>query len=403
MPNFCTKCGNRLKEDSLYCEMCGKIVKKTPPSEAEIFGTPDLSKLETAPTPSPVHRPATPPPLVTPRPKYVSPRPGRNFWPVIIIGAIIIGGMAISGFVFLREAWNPWDYEYLGDIPFSIESKNNLDIELDIENSAGNVEIEYIESNTLFNAIIQVYGKEDDNINDAETFDTQIHNGKLLIRFDSPANGFFDFSRERYHYNLIISIANEVRTTLGIHVTSGNVEIECVKPTTFTGFDVTIGSGNVNLQLAESTFTSYGINVDVSSGNIDFDFGFNATLDSSEIDITHSSGNLHIAWIDIIVNNDISWDIDQSSGGIDITVVQNVLPSTQKTMVFDIGVSSGHVNLQYRLNSGVGFNIDGDTSSGDVNLPNGGTFYTLNEYESALLRLYFDISVSSGNIWATTF
>ena len=67
-------------------------------------------------------------------------------------------------------------------------------------------------------------------------------------------------------------------------------------------------------------------------------------------------------------------------------------------MNFDIETSTGSVKIDYQLHSTVGIRVDADVSSGDIDLPNGGSSYSSANYETAELQLDFTIDVSTGSV-----
>ncbi|MFQ5981541.1 MAG: DUF169 domain-containing protein [Candidatus Heimdallarchaeota archaeon] len=100
---------------------------------------------------------------------------------------------------------------------------------------------------------------------------------------------------------------------------------------------------------------------------------------------------------DVILEQDIDWAIDSSSGSVDIEISQYRQPTTQKTLDFVIDVSSGDVSINYDLGSEIGLRLTGSTSSGEVDFPGGSDSYQSPNYASARLQLNFNIAVSSGD------
>lgn len=358
MVDSCTNCGTQLDEESLFCEACGTRVS------AMSLPTETAKTLESQ---QPITKPSSVPPPPAPRQTvFVSePRKKSFLWIAIGIIIILIAGAGMAGFLW----WAVWGEEYLGENSFVIESKTILDVQLDITNSAGDVSIDFVSSNNLFDAKVKVYGNRDADINDATNFTSSVVNGQYqAIEFDSSIDQG-DFS-----YKLVISIAREARTKVAIETSSGDQTIDVSASTSLTGLDLKS-----------------------SSGDIDIDLGIGAMVNFSSSELQVSSGDINLAWADLVVERDISWAIDSSSGSVDIDISQYQQPATQKTIDFVISVSSGDIYIGYDLGSDIGLSLTGSASSGDINFPGGRDSYQSSNYASAVLRLNFDIAVSSGD------
>jgi hypothetical protein len=396
--NYCGKCGNRLAPDSRFCEICGTRVKRRtfsrmPPekiqSQEPITKRPSESSRKAehsvAPKPAPSSSAAAssaPQSAKPQRPIYASESQKKSHaW--IIIGIVIVLLLAVCARSFASTTFSLFhdSQTYLGEKSFTIDSKENLDLQLDIDNSAGDVSISFVESPTLLDARIKVWGDEDADIRDAAFFSMRNNGQASIVEFDSANDRVWGFPHHSdFSYSLIIEIARDARTNIAVDASSGDISLGVWSPTTLTG-----------------------LNLKTSSGDVMADFGVNTVFHCGEIDLSTSSGDIILAWTDLIVRQNIDWDIETSSGDVNMELRQLRQPEEQRTMDFDVDVSSGDVAIECVLNPLVGLKLDGDASSGDVNLLGHGSSYESTDYSNALMRLDFDIDVSSGDInaWQT--
>ncbi|MFX0115930.1 MAG: DUF4097 family beta strand repeat-containing protein [Candidatus Hodarchaeota archaeon] len=395
--NYCGKCGNRLAPDSRFCEICGTRVKRRTfsrmprekiQSQEPITKHPSESsrKVEHSVTPKPAYSSSAavssvPQSAKPQRPIYASESQKKSHaW--IIIGIVIILLLAVCARSFASTTFSLFhdSQTYLGEKSFTIDSKEILDLQLDIENSAGDVTVTFVESPTLLDARIKVWGGEDADLADATSFSMKNNDQASIVEFNSANDQFWDFfDHSDFSYSLIIAIAREARTNIAIDVSSGDISLGIWSSTTLTG-----------------------LNLETSSGDIMVDFGVNAILNGGEIDLSASSGDISLAWTDLIVEQNIDWDIKTSSGDVIMEMRQHRLPENQRTMDFDVEVSSGDVAIECALSPSVGLKLEGDVSSGHINLLGSRSPYESGNYTTALLRLDFDINVSSGDIVAFT-
>ncbi|MFQ5978163.1 MAG: DUF4097 family beta strand repeat-containing protein [Candidatus Heimdallarchaeota archaeon] len=364
MADYCSNCGSPLQDGSLFCEFCRTqattlALPKEPRTalQAQKDTTKSQQELSSTHLPAKSHQPAF----------GAEPRRNTRFW--IAIGVIVI--LVISAAVF-GGLWKMFrGHHYLGEKVTYIQSTTLPVFHLNITNAAGDVVIEFVDSTYIMNASAKAYGPGIADIHDATEFSGRImYNGRYqLIEFDS-SNGRDDLT---YHIN--IAIAKEARTALTIVASSGDIEVSVKKPTKLTG-----------------------LNLKASSGDIKVDLGANTTLDCPEVAFEVGSGGVNLGWTDLVIPQDMDWEVHAVSGAIDVEIIQNRLPAIQTLVDFDIEADSGAIAIAYALNSAIGLQMTGSALSGDINLPGGADSYQSVNYASAVLQLHFNLHSSSGDI-----
>lgn len=513
---FCQNCGAKLEKDSIFCHECGSSVS----SQKEPL-------LERSSTSQVKHEPVTSYPNKKHEANHyysTSSNKKKEIIAGIIIAIIIFGSISIIIPITLLASLGPFNYNYLGTISYSYDSKEITATTLDISNRAGDISITYNHNlSGLLEASIAVYGRKKATMDDAITFSDSISNNKLQICFDSWSDIYNWFSPKAIKYDLNVVINPQAAVDFYIISGSGRIFLDLYSPTNTTitdfnlisgsgdidveiddninfevsdfnvkttsgnnhitfsdnvninanSFSVKTGSGNIDLEVGsggnitspqmkietnsgrnqlifdgnnhikadtirfstgsgnmEIISESQGVileaqllSIDVSSGDTDFclnreniinikeielttgsgditfDLGRDSTIYTSEIIINTSSGYIDIIFEQILIQNDISWDVETGSGDISLILEPTFLPSQSYRVTFDFQTSSGQIDIGYMLDEDkVGVKITADTSSGDISLPGGYDIYQSDNYDSKVIKYSFELQTGSGDI-----
>ncbi|MHA2231472.1 MAG: hypothetical protein ACXAB4_03170, partial [Candidatus Hodarchaeales archaeon] len=185
--DYCSNCGSPLQDGSLFCEFCRtRVSTMAPPKEP---GAPLQAQKDTIKPQQELsfaHLPAKPR-----KPAFESePRGKKRLWIAIgVIVLLVISAAAIGGLWMMFRG-----HHYLGEKVAHIQSTTLPIFHVNITNAAGDVSIEFLDSNYIMNASAKVYGPGIADINDAADFTSNVVNGQYqLIEFDS-SNGRDDLT-----------------------------------------------------------------------------------------------------------------------------------------------------------------------------------------------------------------
>lgn len=379
MAKFCSKCGGRIAEDSLFCEYCGSKVKTSTLSKP-------LFTRESQPPKKPVfssNNQVSSPPNYTSsyRPSY---RSSSNWGKWLFIGIffiVIVGfaGIILIGLVFLPFSFNVFDqYEYIGDLNRSIrEDLTNTSsyIDLEIYNSLGAVNIDIIDTPELFEAQIHVYAREGHALRGANRFIFVEYENHHLIFFDSSTGSDWE---NPYYYELDIIMSSQATIALDIEVSTGSISVSAHQ-TNISSLFLDTSTGSITADFEEVYFSPLQ------------DF----TLHTSTGSITATLNNV------IYSSNEVEWMIDTSTGSIDLDLVQESI--NDNTLInYNVGTSTGSIDFNYELNSTIGLQIYADVSTGNVYTPSYSTdeeyTYKSENYDSASMKINVLLDTSTGSI-----
>ncbi|MBD3192987.1 MAG: zinc-ribbon domain-containing protein [Candidatus Heimdallarchaeota archaeon] len=518
--NFCQNCGAKLEKGSSFCHNCGAsiIIEKEIPDEERF-------KRHSERQPTTVYQIDK-----QEERKYSSDsdssskKKSKGLIAGIIIAIIVFGSIAIILPIALLASFGPFNYDYMGTISYSYDSTNISAANLDIANRAGDISITYDNSlSSLFEATIDVYGRNKATMNDTENFSDELINNEVQITFDSWTSYYEWFDKKAIRHDLNILINPQATVNYNIKTGSGEIFLDLTSPanTTITEFSISSGSGDieilvdnninfdvsdfnvetssgnnyldfgdnivinanyfdictssgdidivmgsgVNLTASEITIhTSSGnnqlnfegnslvnadtilfcsgsgdigifsekpgivleaslMNIDVSSGKINFllnsdneinieelnlktgsgditlDTGEDTTINSSEINLDTSSGNIDIFCEEVNNQKDISWYVETGSGDITLSLEPTTLPAQSYSALFYCKTSSGNINIDYAIDEyTVGVKFTADTSSGRISLPGGYDIYQSDNFDSKAIKYSFDLQTGSGDI-----
>ncbi|MFW9906180.1 MAG: hypothetical protein ACFFFH_17810 [Candidatus Thorarchaeota archaeon] len=380
MSKFCTKCGGKIAEDSLFCEYCGNkvttsaltqphFIKGPQPSEKPIFSS--YSQVSSVPSYTSSYRP--------------SPRTSSNWAKWLFIGifiVVIIGfvGVILVGLVFLPFGFNMFNqYEYIGDLTEYIgEDITNATskINLEIDNSVGAVNIDIVDTSVLFDAEIHVYAHEGHDLHDANTFEIQEADDQYMVFFDSSSGSDWE---NPYYYDLDIILASNATIAL----------------------DISVSTGSISLFAQQTNISS--LYLDTSTGSITADFEEVYFSASQDITLHTSTGSITALLNDVSYSSsEVNWFIDTSTGSIDVDLFQEMVDNN--TLInYNLDTSTGSIGFTYDLNSIIGLYIYADVSTGQIYAPGHSTdeeyTYESGNYTSTLMKFEVFMHTSTGSIY----
>ena len=381
MAKFCTKCGVKITEDSLFCEYCGSKVTTSTPTKSHFIKEPQ-------PPEKPVFRSNT---QVSPTPSYTSSyRPSAKAssnwvkWAFIGVFIVVIVGFAaviLVGLVFIPFGFNIFNqYEYIGDLNEYIgEDLSNAtsEVKLVIDNSVGAVNIDIVDTPVLFEAQINVYAREGHNLYDANTFEYEEINGYYMIFFDSSYSGS-DWENP-YYYDLDILLSSNATTAL----------------------DISVSTGSISLYAHQTNISS--LYLDTSTGSITAEFEEVYFSASQDFTLHTSTGSIEASFNDVIYSSsNINWYIDTSTGSIYVEINQEMVDNNT-LIVYNLDTSTGSISFSHELDSTIGLYIYADVSTGQIYAPNHSTDeefdYESENYDSASMKFDIFMDTSTGSIY----
>lgn len=378
MTRFCTNCGGRIAEDSIFCEYCGSKVKTSTPSKTRF-------REESQPLEKPVYNSYN---QVSSVPSYTSsyrPSSSSNWAKWLFLGVfvvVIIGFAAVIlvGLVFLPFGFNMFNqYEYIGDLTEYIGedlTNNTYSIDLEIDNSVGTVNVEIIDRPILFEAQIHIYAREGHDIENANTFDIGEYEDHYSIFFDSSSAPDWD---NPYYYDLDIMISNQTTTGLDIKVSSGEIYVYAHQ-TNISSLSLDTSTGSITAVLDEVNFSS-----------------------SQNFILHTSTGSVSAYFTNVLyVSSEIEWLIETSTGSIDLDVSQEIVDNNT-VINYDADTSTGSIHFTYELNTTIGLQLDANVSTGDIytqgNPTDDNYFFKSGNYDSASMKINVLLDTSTGSIY----
>ncbi|MHA2247307.1 MAG: zinc ribbon domain-containing protein [Candidatus Hodarchaeales archaeon] len=386
MSRFCSKCGARVVDDSIFCESCGSKLKPPPkiaprsvpprteePSRKPVFNS--YNKVSSR-SGSPSHY----------RPYYRSSSPKGIKWLFVGVFFIaIIGFAAVLFFVgIVPIAFNgivTKRHKYIGDKTYSIDDLTNTSsLELDIDNSFGDVHIEITNMTNVIEAQILVYAKEGHRLRDANTFEDTHYDNLHYVSFDSSSGSY---QENPYYYELEIAISNLVTTALDVDVSTGSIFVEA-RETNISFVSLGISTGSITCIFQDVVFeTANNLTMHTSTGSITASF----------IDINYDS------------SDEVEWIIYTSTGSIDLDIIQEVV-FNHTQINYNVDVSTGSINFVHELHHEIGLLYYADVSTGEIYTENSidDHFpYESENYTLASMKFYLSMDVSTGSISITSF
>ncbi|UCE13351.1 MAG: zinc-ribbon domain-containing protein [Candidatus Heimdallarchaeota archaeon] len=370
MAKFCSKCGNQVVEDSLFCKYCGNKLK--PPTFRKRGDTTRRTySHDSAPSSYPTYY----------RPPRSSSSRGLTwffvgiFFIVVMVSAVFV----LLGIIFLPISLTQImdDYDYVGDKTFSIDDFGNDTlsyVEVEIHNSLGSVNIEITNSIESIEARALVYAREGHSLHDATTFEVNSDDYVHYIFFDSISGSYWE---SPYLYELEILISSRVITALDVEISTGSISV-IAQNSKISLLSLDSSTGSITVDLQEVVMETGNPFIHTSTGSI------TTTLTNLEYPLS-----------------DVEWTIDTSTGSIDLSIFQeSVLNNTWIKYYTD--TSTGSINFKYQLDSAVGLLMYADVSTGTIYTPGYSTddrySYKSEDYDLASMKFYLSMHTSTGSI-----
>ncbi|MBK5114984.1 MAG: hypothetical protein KGD59_11720 [Candidatus Heimdallarchaeota archaeon] len=295
---------------------------------------------------------------------------------VIVLILAIIGGVIA---VFVTRGG---PYTLIGETNYTYAPTTNLNLTLNIVNTAGSIEIEYDDTLTsLMEARLELWGRSEATIADAVNFTSSTAGGKVIISFDSGEVTWKWSDKDAFNQNLFVKINPDAIAEYSIITTAGSTDLD---------FD----------SLTESEIRM--LDVTVTAGSITVDFGDNTFLNTSTVSLVSSAGSISVTSQDVKFVDDIAWTITTQAGSVDLIIDQVAIPADNYTATYDVSTGAGSVELLYTLDeSNFGISITGQTSLGSITIPGGGNSYESSGYASESIKYIFNLETSAGSISAS--
>lgn len=338
-----------------------------------------------------------------------------------ILGIILIPTITIGTITSIQKP--------LGTLFYDIPNTGITAIDLSINNDIGSVEIIYDDSiSNLFEAIITVRGGMRASFDNAVNFNHEIIGNRLNVDFyyDNLLESFFNMKKITHKIlifvNPIAIVDYKVKLSTGsisvLIENEDNIVIEDLFLTSSTGSvkfygidlnnltlgDVSLSSstGRIVFDLEGSTNTYLsGIDLDTSTGSINANLGQHITLDCSKVSMETSTGSVSLQYENIIYNDDIQWILSTSTGSITLMLKQTLLSPSNAFMFFVLDTSTGSITTVYEINHEIGIEMEADTNTGSINLPNSKNYYISNDFALKSIQYSFIMSTSTGSITAS--
>ena len=299
------------------------------------------------------HRP------VSQRRKVIGYAVGISF--LIIVPIIIFGVL------------NNLNLNHVGDLEFNVDSFAETNIILDIDNSLGDIEIQYDQTLTnLFEADIEVWGKPNSDIADAKNFlldnDTV---GEITLSFDSGDWSFWFWRTETFRYEIVIYLHPSAEVDFDIDAGTGAILLDtnAVDYLNLNDVNLESGTGKLSVVMVNSVNISVeNLNLNTGTGDVVVDLGSFTHLNTSTVLLKTGTGYIALTYEDLILYDDIVWSLDTGTGWIYINIIQNVVFPMVHETAFLAETGTGTISVDVQLNISIGIHVDADVGTGDIDI-----------------------------------
>lgn len=383
MSRFCSNCGVRITDDSIFCEYCGSKLERS-----------ELIQKKMSPfTGEPVRKPESrsyndnSPPL-TYQSYYRSSRSsssqGKKWLLIGVFFIVVIAVAAVAIFVGIlpitfNRIMDP--YNYIGDKSFSIDGLTNTsDFKLEIDNSLGAVNIEIRNISNLIEAQVLVYARDRHTLQDANNFDTY-YDTFYHVSFDSSSGSFWE--NPYYKYELEITISNLVTTALDVDVTTGSISV-VAHETNISLLSLATTTGSITSEFQDVFFeTANNLTIHTSTGSISALFS----------DVNYFS-------------DEVEWKIYTHTGSIELDILQETV-FNDILVNYNVDTYTGSIHFYHNLHSTIGLLMYADVATGTIHASEYSIddhySYKSENYNSALMRFIITMGTSTGSIHIDSF
>lgn len=294
------------------------------------------------------------------------------------------------------------EFKFIDDEEYSFWDKTamryELDISLnpliefafDIETFSGNIELDLdlLAQTTITGITLQTFSG---NIDADFGLNRQIITPVFYAEASSGNIGLF------FGTNTKVNTTNFYVDTF-----SGNIEINFEESNELMvdgQIELLTSSGRTVFVFESGVLTADNLLIDGFSGNIFLILGTSAEVTLDEITIDVSSGNIEIDCDLCTFYSNVTWNITGFSGNVDIYLDPTILSNINYTAEFYVDITSGDIDLIYGFSENqVGVQITAATSSGNIDLPSGSSFYQSPDFALKTKQYLFDFKTFSGNI-----
>ncbi len=295
------------------------------------------------------------------------------------------------------------NYQHIGTYSYDETSMEYTNLNLTINNKVGSIEIFY--DNTLtkpFEAIVEVYGRDDSSLLDAMNFTTTyLNNDTMEISFYSGDFDFFFWDKKVFTYDISVYINPAVTADIFVEASTGSVSLstEAIDSLVIASIDLQSDTGSIDLDMRNSVnSTLNGLNLITDTGRIDVDLGVRTALNDSYALIDTKTGSVDFRFIDLISIDNMTWDINTNTGSINMVISQNIVYPFQFLAFFDVDTSTGSITVDFFFNATIGYQFYGSTSTGSVDILGNENGYSSSNYGTAGNLYDFELITDTGSI-----
>ena len=295
---------------------------------------------------------------------------------------IIVLALAIIAGVVAVLVTRGGTFTLIGETDYTYASTANLTLALNIENSVGSISIENDDTLTsLMEARLEFWGRSEATIADAVNFSSSFVGEKVVVSFDSGVPTWKWGDKDAFYQKLFIKI----------------------NPDAIVDYDVTATTGSITLDFDSLTESEIRLlDISITTGSINADFGDNTFLNTTTASLVTTTGSIDVISQEVKFVTDIVWTISTTSGSIDLTVDQVAIPVDSYTATFNVGTTTGSIDLLYTLDENdFGIRITAQTTTGSITLPGGENLYESSGYSGELIKYIFDLDTTTGSIEAS--
>ncbi|MHA1346316.1 MAG: zinc-ribbon domain-containing protein [Candidatus Heimdallarchaeaceae archaeon] len=381
---FCTKCGSQLADQADFCHKCGSKIEM-------VKGVPTAMPIESK-TPS------------QPRMEYDDRKYNRRRNVVLGLSVGIIVIIVVP--IVLWSIFGVINYQHIGTFSYDETSMEYTNLNLVIDNSVGSIDIFYDDTMTKpFEAIVEVYGRDDASLLDAVNFTTTyLNNDTMEIMFVSGDFDFFFWDNQVFTYDIIIYINPAETADIFVDTDTGSISLstEAIDSLEITSIDLQSSTGSIDLDMTNSVNTTLDdLNIETNTGRIDVDLGVRTTLDDSYVIIDTDTGSINFGFVDLISIDNMTWEITTDTGSINLEIEQNIVYPFQFLSSFIVDTDTGSITVDFFFNDTIGYHFDGSTSTGSVDILGSENAFSSPNYGTAENLYDFELTTSTGSVTVT--